>query len=120
MDIIHIQDLKVSTIIGVYAWEKQIKQTVLLDIKLSTDISIAAQEHDLSKTIDYAALSQQLSEELASKRFELLETLVVEVASSIHQNFGVELITITATKPHAIKNAKGVSITITRDFRVTA
>lgn len=117
MDIIHIQNLKVSTVIGVYTWEKHIKQTVLLDIKLSTDILPAARDNDLAKTVDYAELSQQISEELADSRFELLETLIEAVATSIHQNFGIELMTITATKPHAIKNAKGVSITICRDYR---
>ena len=116
MDTIHIKDLSVSTTIGAYEWEKHLKQTVILDIRLGVDITQAGKSDALIDAIDYAAVCEFLTADLAKQQFSLLESLIEHVARTIHQQFAVKKIALTACKPHAIKNARHVAISITRDF----
>jgi len=60
MDIIYINDLRISTIIGVFGWERQIKQTVILDLEMGTDISRAAASDSLEDALDYKAVSKRV------------------------------------------------------------
>ena len=43
MDIVFIEDLQIDTVIGIYDWERKIRQTVSLDIEMATDIRKAAE-----------------------------------------------------------------------------
>jgi dihydroneopterin aldolase len=112
MDILQITALNIKTHIGVHTWEQAILQTVTIDIQIPMDFSTC---HDqLENTIDYAQLSQQVTQHVESNRFTLIETLAEQVAKLIKDEFKVNEITLTVSKPHAIKNAGNVSVTLTR------
>ena len=66
MDIIFIRELRIDTVIGVYDWERQVRQTVVLDLEMATDITAAAGDHALEHTLDYAAISQRLVDFIGS------------------------------------------------------
>lgn len=112
MDTLQIKALNVSTKIGVYAWEQRIKQQLLIDISMDTDLS--ACEDDLSKTIDYAALCETVTHFVEANSFQLIETVANEVAQLIQQQFNVAQITVAVSKPHAVKNAGTIQVVVRR------
>ncbi len=114
MDIVFIEGLAVDTVIGVYDWEKQIKQPLLFDIEMETCIRQAAQTDDLQYALDYETISNRVIEHTQQVRVELLETLIEQLASIILTEFAVSRVTIKVHKPEAVKAARSVGIQICR------
>lgn len=112
MDSLHIKGLTVATRIGVYAWEQQISQRLLLDITIPANFS--ACEDNLDQTIDYAKLCQQVTHYVESNAFQLIETVANQVAQLIKTAFNLSQVTVSVSKPQAIKNAADVQVTVTR------
>ena len=112
MDRLDISALSVATTIGVYAWEKQIQQRVLIDISIPTDVSTCQDE--LTNTVDYAKLSERVTHYVESTQFALIETIADHVALLIKKEFAVSRVTVKVSKPHAVKNAGNVSVTVER------
>ncbi|KTC83621.1 dihydroneopterin aldolase [Legionella cincinnatiensis] len=112
MDTLNIKALNVSTKIGVYDWEQRINQSLLIDISIDTDFSDCGE--DLTKTIDYAALCEQVTLYVESKSFQLIETVANEVANLIKEQFKITHLTIGVSKPHAIKNAANIQVIVRR------
>ena len=112
MDILHITALRTQTHIGVHAWEQAILQNLIFDIRIPTDISTCKDQ--LENTIDYATLSKVVTTYVESNHFKLIETVAEQVAQLIKNEFKVKDITLTVSKPQAIKNAANVSVTISR------
>ena len=111
-DILSISSLSISTRIGVHAWEQRILQQLLLDISIPVDLSRC--NNELANTIDYDALCQNVTTFLEPNAFTLIETVAEQVAARIKEVFHVDQITISVSKPHAVKNAGTVRVTITR------
>ena len=114
-DIIFINDLKIETIIGVNAWERQLKQTISINIELYTDISSAADSDDLTKTVDYQLLHDNLIAIVDNSSFKLIETLADCIAKECLKHSLVEQVKVSLTKPGAIAQAKSVGIVIIRN-----
>jgi dihydroneopterin aldolase len=112
IDKLCISALAINTRIGVHAWEQRILQTLLLDISIAVDLSTC--NNDLANTIDYDALCQCITSFVESHTFTLIETVAEQVAQLVRETFGVTAITLTVCKPHAVKNAGNVCVTITR------
>ncbi|MFA5959361.1 MAG: dihydroneopterin aldolase [Tatlockia sp.] len=112
MDNLRIQNLSVSTHIGVYAWEQQILQRLLIDITIPADFSLC--EDQLENTIDYAHLCQMVTQFVESNSFQLIETVAERIAALIKKEFQVSTLSISVSKPHAIKNAGTIQVSITR------
>ena len=112
MDHLIIKALSVTTKIGVHVWEQRINQQLLLDISIPADFS-ACQE-DLTKVIDYDALCHSVTHFIETKSFQLIETVANEVANLIQQQFKVTTLSVTVTKPHAVKNAGIIQVIVTR------
>ncbi|MFI4962605.1 MAG: dihydroneopterin aldolase [Legionellales bacterium] len=108
MDTLLITSLSVSTQIGVYTWEQQIKQQLLLDIRIETDFS--ACQDALTNTIDYEALCKAITHFVESKSFQLIETVATEVASLIQQEFKVSKLSVAVSKPQAVANAGNIQV----------
>ena len=75
MDIIYIRDLKEDTVIGLYDWERRIRQTIRLDLDLGVDICQAAASDSIADTLDYKAVAKRLIEFAEQSEFLLVETL---------------------------------------------
>jgi dihydroneopterin aldolase len=114
MDCIFIRQLAVKTTIGVYEWEKKIKQQLLIDLEMSCDITHAGQSDNLDDTIDYAQVASMITEFVEQNAFELIEKVAEGISAIILTDFAVSTVTITLQKPGAVKNAQTVGVKITR------
>ncbi|WP_348762229.1 dihydroneopterin aldolase [uncultured Salinisphaera sp.] len=115
MDTIFIDQLAVDTQIGLYDWERKIRQRVVFDLAMDFDIRAAAASDDVTKTLDYKAVSKRVIEFVENAGFELVETLAERVAALIIDEFGVTRVTLRLDKPYALRGAKNVGVRITRD-----
>lgn len=111
-DYLLIKGLSVSTHIGVHAWEQRILQRVLIDLTLPVDFK--ACDDTLSNTLDYDSICQLVSAYVESSRFQLIESLANAVALRVKEAFNVSEVTLSVSKPHAIKNAQMVTVCATR------
>ncbi|MGQ3891574.1 dihydroneopterin aldolase [Legionella sp. CNM-4043-24] len=112
MDILNISGLAVSTRIGVHAWEQRISQRLLLDISLPSDFRNC--EDDLAKTIDYDRLCQDVIQFVESRSFQLIETVADKVATFINERFSTPSVTVSVSKPDAVRQARNIQVTVTR------
>lgn len=117
MDIVFIQDLSIDTVIGVYDWERERRQTVRLSLEMATDIRMAAVNDDLNHTLDYNAVAQRLTAFVQGSEFQLIETLAEQVASLVMGEFGVPWLRLQVSKPGAVPTAKDVGVRIERGER---
>ena len=114
MDIIYLRDLRIDTIIGVYGWERQIKQTVVFDIDMATDITKAGQTENIHDTVDYKVVATRLFEFVGNSEFELVETLAEEVAQLILREFSVPWLRLQLNKQGAVRGVRDVGVIIER------
>ncbi|UYG08509.1 dihydroneopterin aldolase [Halomonas sp. M4R1S46] len=114
MDLVLIEALKVDTVIGVYDWERTLTQTLVLDLELATDIRPAAAGDDLTRTLDYAAISARIAEFGAQHRFALVETFAERLAEALRQEFAIPWLRLTLRKPGAVPAAGAVGVRIER------
>ncbi|WP_027159547.1 dihydroneopterin aldolase [Methylobacter luteus] len=114
MDIIFLGGLEIQTIIGIYDWERETKQTIVLDIEMAYDIEKAAETDDIQYTLDYKAVSQRIISFVEQSRFFLVEKLIEEIATIIRNEFNVSWVRIILNKRGAISSARDVGIIIER------
>jgi len=119
MDIIYLHDLKIDTLIGIYEWERRIKQTVSLDLEMATDIRRAAASDSIDDTLNYKAVAKRLIQFVGDSQFQLVETLTEQVADIILQEFDVSWVRVRLNKKGAVRYAGDVGIIIERGNRVS-
>ncbi|MCY4221568.1 MAG: dihydroneopterin aldolase [Thiotrichales bacterium] len=117
LDIIFIEALRVETVIGIYDWERRIRQPVVIDLEMGTDIARAAANDDFSDALDYKAVSKRVQQFVAESSFFLVETLTERVAALILDEFAVPWVRVKLNKVGALRGAKGVGIVIERGRR---
>jgi len=116
-DIIFISELRIETVIGIFDWERQIKQTVVLDLELATDIRKAAQSDHIDDTIDYKSLTKAVIAFVEASEFQLVETLAERVCDLVQSEFDVAWVKLKLNKPGALRGARDVGILIERGQR---
>jgi len=114
MDIVYIRDLRIDTIIGIYDWERQVKQTVSLDLEMATDIRPAAQTDDIQFALNYKEVSKRLIAYIETRNALLVESLAEEVAAIILNEFNVPWLRLRLSKPGAVRGARDVGLVIER------
>ena len=117
MDIVFIRGLRIETTIGIYDWEKQIKQPVVLDLEMASDIARGAATDRIEDALDYKAVSKRLKQFVSESRFELVETLAERVAGIVRDEFGVSWVRLTLNKVGAVTDSEGVGVIIERGSR---
>lgn len=118
MDIIYLRDLRIDTVIGIYAWERRIKQTIILDIEMATDIRKAAQTDSIDDTLNYKAVAKRLIDFVGNSDFQLVETLSERVAEIVLNEFQVPWLRLQVNKQGAVRGARDVGVIIERGVRV--
>lgn len=113
-DTIIINNLHVETIIGLYPWERKVRQTLLIDLALSTDIRKAAANDDLHHTINYEAVCQRVTALAQNNQYKLIETLAENIASMILQEFTATSVSLTVKKCDNMTEVNHVGISIER------
>ncbi|HDY7966933.1 TPA: bifunctional dihydroneopterin aldolase/7,8-dihydroneopterin epimerase [Vibrio vulnificus] len=114
LDKVFIEQLEVITTIGVYDWEQQIKQKLVLDIEMAHDNRPAGKSDDVADALDYAQVSEAVLNHIESGRFLLVERVAEEVAELIITQFSVPWIRIRLAKPGAVPQARAVGVVIER------
>ncbi len=114
MDIVYIRDLRVDTIIGIYDWEREVRQTISLDLEMACDIRRAAETDDIQYALNYKAVSKRLIAYLEKRDAQLVESLAEEVAALVREEFGVPWVRLRLSKPGALRGARDVGLVIER------
>ena len=117
MDIIYLHDLRIDTVIGVFDWERRIRQTVILDLEMAADIRLAAASDDLTDTLNYKAVAKRLIDFVGHSDFQLVETLAERVAELVLQEFDVPWLRLRVNKQGAVRGARDVGVIIERGER---
>lgn len=117
MDIVYIRDLRVETVIGIFDWEREVRQWVSLDLEMAADIRPAAASDDIRDALDYKAISKRLIQLLRDSECQLIETLAESVALVVMQEFGVPWLRLRISKPDALRRAQDVGLLIERGDR---
>ncbi|HJN52635.1 MAG: dihydroneopterin aldolase [Pseudomonadales bacterium] len=117
MDIIYIHELQVETVIGIYDWERNVKQVVSLDLEMAADIEKAAKTDHIDDTLNYKAVAKRLIAFIEASEFELLETLAEKTALIVLTEFEVPWLKLRLSKPGAVRGSKDTGIIIERGVR---
>ena len=113
-DIIYIKDLRVETIIGIFDWERKVKQEVSIDMEFPFDCKKAAATDSIDDTIDYKAICKGVIKFVEDSSFQLQESLVEGIATLVKEEYNVESIKLRVSKPGALRGAKDVGLVIHR------
>lgn len=114
MDRVFVEGLSVKAVIGTYAWEREIPQTVVLDIEMAWDTRAPAADDELDKALDYAAVCRLAAEVVQQGKFRLLETLAERLAAELQGAFAIPWLRIRAAKPGAVPGARAVGVVVER------
>lgn len=117
MDIVFVRDLQIETVIGIYDWERRIKQTIVLDLELGTDIRRAGETDAIEDTLDYKAVAKRVTAYVEQSRFQLVETLAERLARLLMEEFDIPWLRLTLSKPGAVRGARAVGVVIERGRR---
>ena len=117
MDKIFLRELKVDTIIGIWDWERKIRQTVIIDLEMSADIARAAASDDIEDTLNYKGVAKRVQQFVGESSFQLVETLAERIAGIIRDEFDVAWVRVQVHKPGAIRGSRDVGIDIERGER---
>ena len=114
MDIVYIRDLQIETIIGIYDWEREVRQTISLDLEMGADIRQAAASDDILHTLNYKAVAKRLIAFVEESQCLLVERLAEEIATIVLSEFNVPWLQLRLSKPGALRGSKDVGIIIER------
>ena len=107
MDKIFIHALKTEAIIGIFDWERQVKQTVVIDIEISADVAKAALSDSIHDTLNYKRIAKRVLAFVEESKFHMVETLAERIAMLLLEDFG--------SKPGAIRSSRDVGVMLERD-----
>ncbi len=117
MDKIFLSELKVETVIGIWEWERKIRQTVVIDLEMSADIAKAAATDNVDDTLNYKLVAKRIQEFVGDSSFQLVETLAEKIAGIVRDEFDVQWVKVRVNKPGAIRGSRDVGILIERGDR---
>lgn len=117
MDIVFIESLCVDVTIGVFEWERRIKQRLSFDLEMAWDIKQAAKTDELKHTLDYKAVSDRIIDLATGSEYELIESLAENVAEVLLSEFSIPWLRLRLSKPGAVPAAKNVGLLIERGQR---
>ena len=116
-DVIFLRDLRIETVIGIWEWERRIRQTVAIDLDMSADIRKAAATDEVDDTLNYKLVAKRLQEFVGESGFQLVETLAENIAGIVLDEFDVAWVRVKVNKPGAIRGARDVGVIIERGVR---
>ncbi len=117
MDKVYLKDLEIEAVIGIHPWEREVRQTLLLQLELSTDTAAVAAAGDIAAAVDYSAVADRLTSLVQQGCYELLETLAEDAAAMLFKEFGVQWLRLQVGKPGAVASAREVGVAIERSVK---
>jgi len=119
MDTIFISELKLDALIGIYAWEHEVPQTLQIDVELAVDASRSAQSGRIGDTVDYASVVQRITETVTARHYALIERMAEDVAAMVLREFRTPWVRISIAKLAALRGVKKLGIVIERGNRAS-
>jgi 7,8-dihydroneopterin aldolase/epimerase/oxygenase len=117
-DIIYLRELCVSAVIGIYEWERRVRQTISIDLEMAADIRKAAASDAIADTLNYKAVAERIAAFVEESRFQLIETLAEHIAGILLNEFKIPWVRVSVGKPGAVRGARAVGVIIERGNRV--
>ena len=114
MDKVFIEGLEIDALIGIYDWERRIRQTLVFDLEMGFDNRRPAATDNIEHTLNYKAVSNRLQEYVRASDFGLVETLAERCAEIVLQEFDVQWLRLKLSKPGAVRGARSVGVIIER------
>ncbi len=114
MDVVFIEALNIECTIGIYDWERRVKQTIVIDLEMAFDNTKPAGTDQIEDTLDYKAVSKRLQGFVEASSFGLVETLAERCAEIVLREFPVTGLRLKLSKPGAVRGAKAVGVKIVR------
>lgn len=111
---IYLHGLKVECVIGVWEWERRMKQKIEIDIDMAADIRSAAATDKLEDTINYKAIAKRVISHVESSEYQLVETLAENVANILVADFKIPWCRVRVNKGGAVRGARAVGVVIER------
>ena len=117
MDIVYLRDLRIPAVIGVFEWERRVRQVIAIDLDMACDVARAARTDALADALDYKAVAKRLIGFVEESRFQLVETLAERIAELVRREFQVDWIRVRINKTGAVRGARDVGVIIERGRR---
>ncbi|MDE1922209.1 MAG: dihydroneopterin aldolase [Gammaproteobacteria bacterium] len=114
MDKIFIHALKTEAIIGIFDWERQVRQTIVVDLEFSADVRKAALSDSIADTLNYKGVAKRVLAYIEGSEFHLIETLTERIAMLLLEEFGIGWVRVALSKPGAIRRSRDVGIVVER------
>lgn len=113
-DTIFLHELRVDTVVGIWDWERKIRQTVSIDLEMGTDIRRAAGSDTIEDTLNYKSVAKRVQQFVGDSEFQLVETMAEKIAEIVLAEFDLPWIQVRVSKPGAIRGARDVGVLIRR------
>ena len=113
-DTIFLHDMRIETIVGIWDWERKIRQTVAIDLEMGADIRKAAATDSIDDTLNYKKVAKRIQQFVGDSEFQLVETMAESIAGIVLDEFDVPWVRVRVNKPGAIRGARDVGILIHR------
>lgn len=117
MDLVFIEDLRIETVIGIYDWERNLRQTVAIDLEMAFDNRKPAASDRIEDTLDYKKVAKRLIAYVESAQFELVETLAERCAQIVLSEFKVPWLRLKLSKPGAVTGSRAVGVVLERGIK---
>jgi dihydroneopterin aldolase len=113
-DLIYIKDLRVQTLIGIFGWEREVRQEVSIDLEMTFDCKRAAKTDAIEDTIDYKKITKGIIKFVEESKFQLQETLAEGIADLVKNEYKIDSLKLRVSKPGALRHAEDVGVIIHR------
>ncbi len=113
-DTIYIRDLRVETIIGIFGWEREVRQQISMDLDFEFDVSVPGKSDSIEDTLDYKKITKSLITFIESSEYKLIEALGEGIVDHLKSKFGIKKVKLRLSKPGALRFSKDVGIMIER------
>lgn len=114
MDRVFIENLTIETVIGIFDWEREIRQTISIDLEMDYDVAAAAATDRIEDALDYKAVAKRLIRFVEQSEFQLVETLAERCAQIVLDEFPVTRLKLKLGKPGAVRGSSSVGVVIER------
>ncbi len=114
MDKVFINNLEVEAIIGIFDWEREVRQIISINLEMEFDNKMAAKSDDINDALDYKKVGKRVTAYVERSKYKLVESLAEQIAKLVLREFPVSSLTVSVTKPGAMRGSESVGIRITR------
>ena len=108
--IIKIKNLRLRTIIGVFDWERENRQDIIINAQIDFDGRGAADSDNIEQTLDYKTLTKKIITTVESSQFFLIEKLADTILQVIMDHPLVDRANVEVDKPQAIRFSDSISV----------